>query len=303
MKENKRIEKELLFKNNIKDITSISLDSDYKVNKKEIVGNFLITGDYKIHEVSINRENFNFKIPFKHEFDSDIDEKTIKLEITNFEYDYNKDELIVNIEYEITGDRKDVLIFDNEETLEEFLSSREIEVVDTRIDEIKQEIIKEESKKSEECKEELEDRIKPKELKQKNEEEQKEIEVSELLNEDRKTIEIEETKKDIVENELNTETKLEIKETEPKLNIDIKPENEIMKSKTEEREKIKTDEIINNVGKIDDAYVTYKVYTINSNETLESIVIKYHTTIDELKEYNDLNNLSINDKIIIPYYE
>lgn len=298
MKENKRIEKELLFKNNIKDITSISLDSDYKVNKKEIVGNFLITGDYKIHEVSINRENFNFKIPFKHEFDSDIDEKTIKLEITNFEYDYNKDELIVNIEYEITGDRKDVLIFDNEETLEEFLSSREIEVVDTRIDEIKQEIIKEESKKSEECKEELEDKIKPKELKQKNEEELKES-----LNEDRKTIEIEETKKDIVENELNTETKLELKETEPKLNIDIKPENDIIQPETEEREKIKTDEIINNVGKIDDAYVTYKVYTINSNETLESIVIKYHTTIDELKEYNDLNNLSINDKIIIPYYE
>lgn len=298
MKENKRIEKELLFKNNIKDITSISLDSDYKVNKKEIVGNFLITGDYKIHEVSINRENFNFKIPFKHEFDSDIDEKTIKLEITNFEYDYNKDELIVNIEYEITGDRKDVLIFDNEETLEEFLSSREIEVVDTRIDEIKQEIIKEESKKSEECKEELEDKIKPKELEQKNEEELKES-----LNEDRKTIEIEETKKDIVENELNTESKLELKETEPKLNIDIKPENDIIQPETEEREKIKTDEIINNVGKIDDAYVTYKVYTINSNETLESIVIKYHTTIDELKEYNDLNNLSINDKIIIPYYE
>lgn len=296
MKENKRIEKELLFKNNIKDITSISLDSDYKVNKKEIVGNFLITGDYKIHEVSINRENFNFKIPFKHEFDSDIDEKTIKLEITNFEYDYNKDELIVNIEYEITGDRKDVLIFDNEETLEEFLSSREIEVVDTRIDEIKQEIIKEESKKSEECKEELEDKIKPKELEQKNEEELKES-----LNEDRKTIEIEETKGEVPENEINT--KLELKETEPKLNIDIKPENDIIQPETEEREKIKTDEIINNVDKIDDAYVTYKVYTINSNETLESIVIKYHTTIDELKEYNDLNNLSINDKIIIPYYE
>lgn len=303
MKENKRIEKELLFKNNIKDITSISLDSDYKVSKKEIVGNFLITGDYKIHEVSINREKFNFKIPFKHELDSDIDEKTIKLEITNFEYDYNKDELIVNIEYEITGDRKDVLIFDNEETLEEFLSSREIEVVDTRIDEIKQEIIKEESKKSEECKEELDDsKIKPR-LEQKNEEELKEIEVKELLNEDRKKIEIEETKEEIAKNELNIENKLELKETEPILNIDIKPENEIMQPKTEEREKIKTDEIINNVGKIDDAYVTYKVYTINSNETLESIVIKYHTTIDELKEYNDLNNLSINDKIIIPYYE
>ena len=270
MKENKRIEKELLFKNNIKDITSISLDSDYKINKKEIVGNFIINGDYKIHEVSINREKFNFKIPFKHELDSDIDEKTIKLEITNFEYDYNKDELIVNIEYDITGDRKDVLIFDDEETLEEFLSSREIEIVDTRIDEIKQEIKKEETK-----------------------------EISKPLNEDRKTTETEE----LTENELNIEIESEIKEMDSKLNIDIKTENEIIQPQTEERENIKTDEIINNVGKIDDAYVTYKVYTINSNETLESIVIKYHTTIDELKEYNDLNNLSINDKIIIPYYE
>ena len=294
MKENKRIEKELLFKNNIKDITTISLDSDYKVNKKEIVGNFLINGDYKIHEVSINREKFNFKIPFKHELDSDIDEKTIKLEITNFEYDYNKDELIVNIEYDITGDRKDVLIFDDEETLEEFLSSREIEIVDTRIDEIKQEIKKEEIK-------EQDREIQPKGQEKNNKEETKEI--SKPLNEDRKTTEIEEPKKENTENKLNIEIESEIKEMDSKLNIDIKTENENIQQQTEERENIKTAEIINNVGKIDDAYVTYKVYTINSNETLESIVIKYHTTIDELKEYNDLSNLSINDKIIIPYYE
>ena len=154
MKENKKIEKVLLFKNNIKDITSISLDSDYKIEQNKIVGNFLINGDYKIHEVSINREKFNFKIPFKYELEDNIDERTIELEITNFEYDYNKDELIVNIEYDITGDRKDVLIFDNEETLEEFLSSREVEIVDTRIEDIKEEINKEQNKKDLEIKKE-----------------------------------------------------------------------------------------------------------------------------------------------------
>lgn len=269
MKENKRIKKELLFKNNIKNITSISLDSEYKVNNKEILGNFLITGDYKIHEVSINREKFNFKIPFKHELDNDIEEKSVKLEITNFEYDYNKDELIVNIEYDIIGDRKDVLIFDDEQSLDEFLSSREVEVVDTRIEDIKKEISKEKCKDKEEDKNTKEEQ-----------------EVIELLNKDTSS---EERNEDTIENKLNLELKEENK------NIDI--------LKVEEREEIKTDEIINNVVKIDDAYVTYKVYTINSNETLESIVIKYHTTIDELKEYNDLNNLSINDKIIIPYYE
>ena len=282
MKENKKIEKVLLFKNNIKDITSISLDSDYKIEQNKIVGNFLINGDYKIHEVSINREKFNFKIPFKYELEDNIDERTIELEITNFEYDYNKDELIVNIEYDITGDRKDVLIFDNEETLEEFLSSREVEIVDTRIEDIKEEINKEENKKDLEIKKE----------------EQKD-ELLNIINEDRKVIVPETKKEEMIEH---------------KLNIDILPEVDIVEQKNEvvqdniqleieEREKIKTDDIINKVGNVEDSYITYKVYTIKENETLESIVIKYHTTIDELKEYNDLSNISINDKIIIPYYE
>ena len=101
--------------------------------------------------------------------------------------------------------------------------------------------------------------------------------------------------------ENNYEESLELKEEpENKLNIDIKPTNEEF---VEERENLKTNEIINNVGTIEDSYVTYKVYTINANETLESLVIKHKTTIDELKEYNDLSNLNINDKIIIPYYE
>ena len=143
MKENKHIEKELLFKNNVKDITSISLDSNYKVEGQKIVGNFIIEGEYKIHEVSINKEKFDFKIPFSYELNNDIDTKTIKVDITNFIYDYKKDELVVNIDYEITGDKKSVLLFDDEESLDEFLSKREIEVIDIR------DTSKEENKKDE----------------------------------------------------------------------------------------------------------------------------------------------------------
>jgi len=62
MRETKNIEKELLFKNNIKDITSISIDCDYKKNNQKIEGNFIISGEYKIHEISLNKEKFNFKI-------------------------------------------------------------------------------------------------------------------------------------------------------------------------------------------------------------------------------------------------
>ena len=258
MKENKHIEKELLFKNNVKDITSISLDSNYKVEGQKIVGNFIIEGEYKIHEVSINKEKFDFKIPFSYELNNDIDTKTIKVDITNFIYDYKKDELIVNIDYEITGDKKSVLLFDDEESLDEFLSKREIEVIDIR-----------DTSKEENNKEEKDE------------------------NKDRKSIDkIEE--KEIID--AKKELSLEDTREEPNNdNINIIEE--------EDRDKIETDSIINSINNNNDNFVTYKIYKIHENETLESIVIKYHTTIDDLKEYNDLNNLNIGDKIIIPNYE
>ena len=136
MKESFKIEKELLFKHNIKDITSISLDRDYKVDNNVVNGNFLVNGEYKVHELSLNKEKFNFKIPFKYELNNDIDSNSINVEIINFVYDYSKDELIVNIEYEISGDRKDVLEFDSEESLDDFLKNREVEIIDTRNEDI-----------------------------------------------------------------------------------------------------------------------------------------------------------------------
>lgn len=258
MKENKHIEKELLFKNNVKDITSISLDSNYKVEGQKIVGNFIIEGEYKIHEVSINKEKFDFKIPFSYELNNDIDTKTIKVDITNFIYDYKKDELIVNIDYEITGDKKSILLFDDEESLDEFLSKREVEVIDIR------DTTKEENKKEE-----------------KDE------------NKDRKSIDkIEE--KEIID----SKKELFLEDTREEQNND-----NINIIEEEDRDKIETDSIINSINNNNDNFVTYKIYKIHENETLESIVIKYHTTIDDLKEYNDLNNLNIGDKIIIPNYE
>lgn len=287
MKENKHIEKELLFKTNIKDITSISLDSEYKIEDNSIVGNFLINGEYKIHEVSINREKFDFKIPFKHEIEDDIDRDSIELEITNFTYDYKKDELIVNIDYDLLGNRVDVLEFDNRESLDDFLKTKEVEVIDTRIDDIKEIIdenkLEQDKKSEEESDRQIEENI---------------IENNDIENED--LIAIQDNESDLKEEALDDKldliddcNKIEIKEANIDLNDNI---NEI-------REKINTEDILNKISEKTDGFITYKVYKLKENENLESIVIKYHTTIDELKEYNDLDNLNIGDKIIIPKYE
>ena len=137
MKENYLIEKEIKFSNNIAEIISISLEEKHEFKDNKVEGNFIVSGEYKIHEISLNKEKFSYKIPFIQEIKNDIDPETLELEITNFGYDSDNDNLYVTINYLITGDRKDILLFDDEEDLDEFLKSREVDFV---IDDINNDI-------------------------------------------------------------------------------------------------------------------------------------------------------------------
>ena len=50
-------------------------------------------------------------------------------------------------------------------------------------------------------------------------------------------------------------------------------------------------------------YSVYKVHIVTENDTVESIMQKYDITRENLEAYNDLNNLKIGDKLIIPSNE
>ena len=92
--------KELPFKTKVSDITSISLEREINVQDDGIVsGVFHITGDYKMNEGSINREEFSFDLPFDITLDPRYDIKTVKSDIDDFYYDViNEDTLKVNID-------------------------------------------------------------------------------------------------------------------------------------------------------------------------------------------------------------
>ncbi len=51
----------------------------------------------------------------------------------------------------------------------------------------------------------------------------------------------------------------------------------------------------------DDSYGTFVVYIVRQNETLNSIIEKYHTSKEELEKYNDISNINIGTKLIIPF--
>lgn len=102
-------QKELLFKTKVSEITSISLEHSFSEKNSDCLsGNFLISGDYKMTEGSINREKFNFDIPFEIALDGRYDINTVNMDIDNFYYEVINDEILkVNIDVYVIGDLND----------------------------------------------------------------------------------------------------------------------------------------------------------------------------------------------------
>ncbi len=124
-------EKEIVFNTKIAEITSISLEYEANVLDEDIEGDFIVSGDYKIHELSVNKEPFKYRIPFSVSLTDDIIRDSIKYDINNFTYEIiDDDTLRVNIDfgvdYEIVKEKLEKESPSKEEmTPEDTTSSRE----------------------------------------------------------------------------------------------------------------------------------------------------------------------------------
>ena len=71
--------------------------------------------------------------------------------------------------------------------------------------------------------------------------------------------------------------------------------------KEEIKENIKEkDVIIKNSVDTDDTFITYKIHIVSENETVDNICSKYNISSDLLAKYNNIENILLKDKIIIP---
>lgn len=94
------------------------------------------------------------------------------------------------------------------------------------------------------------------------------------------------------------ETIKEIKEDVPEENINEDKE-EIKEVKTE----INNNTISGLLSTIDESgsYITYKVHIFRDGDSIEKISEKYNVSIEDIKEYNDINTINVGDKILVPY--
>ena len=93
------------------------------------------------------------------------------------------------------------------------------------------------------------------------------------------------------------EDKIEKKKDNVKAEIREDSEEINENNNTLVKDKITT---IFNTDNSDDPYVTYNVYILRNNDNVDTILDKYKITKEELEKYNDLSDLKVGDKLLIP---
>ena len=118
-------EKDIEFNTRIGEISSISLEDFFDIDDGKLCGNFVLSGEYKTNELSVNKEQFEYKLPLEYEFDDNVDVLTFKKEIDNFEYKVDDNKLCVMIDYKLDYEVKPII--PSEEELNE-----DIELIEER---------------------------------------------------------------------------------------------------------------------------------------------------------------------------
>ena len=137
--------------------------------------------------------------------------------------------------------------------------------------------------------------------------EEDEEEVIEPVREDQPKID-EEQVEDTTNDNKELLTDIEVEESQKVIDNIIntdKKEEPVIKNDTQEEIKTTTDtKVMNSIfsafANTEETYTTYSVYLLRENDSIENIIENYGVTREELSYYNDLDNLNVGSKIIIP---
>ena len=261
----------LEFNTDVKEITAISLEHEINKYPDMISGVFYVSGEYKITEGLLDKEKFNFELPFDIALSNNYRTDSLLVDIDDFRYDLISDKsLKVNIDLYIDGEveeparipvTQESLDFLDREEYEELSLTDELELTES-----KEEI--ESEKETELC-----------------ENESEELKTSEVSIE--KFNEIEPERIDLLK-EMLTDTKEETMSTN--------------QSEIHENENENTNINIFEPSK-EENYVTYRVYKVEETDTIDTILSKYSITKELLADYNNIENIKTGDKLIIPTNE
>lgn len=108
-----------------------------------------------------------------------------------------------------------------------------------------------------------------------------------------------------IENEIQKmETTNPLNKLEEEIKEDLNFNNEIVSTPKVQKQTIEpptnVSSIFSSISSGDETFSTYYVYIVRENDTVEAIMDKYKTTREELSNYNDLDDVKVGSKLIIP---
>ncbi len=265
--------KTISFRTMIAEITDIEVNHTLALNENhEVVGNILVDGKYKMTDASQIEEEFHYKLPFTIDIDERYNLDNLEIIISDFYFEIiNEEDLKINVEIEMDGIEENKLpkLEEKKNSLEEVS-----EVLDTEEDFVRNK---------------EDDILIPVEIEEKKEK----LEVPQ----DNPLHKLaEEIKKDILTKDipLVEVTKQEAKKEIKKETTSVKQEKDNNTSSTN------MSSIFSSLASSEETFSTYYVYMVRETDTIESIIDKYQTTKEELQNYNDLTNVKVGSKLIIP---
>ncbi len=261
MKQIISFEKEIPFKTMIGEITSISLEHTLAFeNDTTILGDFIVSGSYKMTEASRLDEPFSYKVPVDIELTSSLEENSRRLEIENFTYEILDDEaLLVKIDLLVEGLEK---IVEEEESVE-VLEEETEEVLHQEDSLLEQEPIVEEETIVEEVRESVLETEPITVL-----EEQAVIDAQESID------------------KVNSVTPLKEEIVEEKV-VEVPPK-EVINS------------IFSVFKDTEETFATYSVYILRQDDTIDEVLNRYGVSREEAAKYNQLEELKVGSKLILP---
>lgn len=254
------------FKTMIAEVTDIEVKHTLKVTDNQTIeGDILVDGTYKMTEASQLEEEFHYTLPFTIEVDDKYDIQSADIGIHDFYFEIiNEEDLKVNVELEITQ------VEEKEKEEEDLIEEAIVEEVDS---------FQTESEEQEEEEEILEERA------------EVEAETVDHQEDEAKFLELEQVPKKI---EILDEMNPKGTNTKSVENISV----EVSETK-EETTSNSVSSIFSSINQ-EETFVTYYVYIVREQDTVESIIEKYQTTREALSAYNDLAGVKAGSKVIIP---
>lgn len=254
------------------------------------------------------------KIPFE----SEIPFKTNISEITkmSLEHDFNINDEVVLGNFYISGEYKSHEVSVNTDVFNftlpfsvDYRTDLDKDTLEFNIEDFTYEIVDKNTLKVN-IEYSLQGEMREEELFERVNEDELESELSfidNFIDNDYETNDIEEVelKEDILDDkeEVKVESKNEVLLEEKKKEEIIEEKQEEFVKETDCLERLsEKDEktIMETIKSSDDTFVTYHIHIMKENETLESICTFYGINTSYLNEYNNIENLSIGDKLLIP---